>query len=90
MNLLAREYALDMGECSYGPDVIEHIPSIINIVADSLSKRTDPAYLKKWSLPHFLSNAKHIAPQTRPPSWWRYLSIPGFATRQKFGGWDQS
>ena len=90
MNLIAREYALDIRECSYEPDVIDDIPSITNIIADLLSRRTDPVYLKNESLPQFLSNAKHIAPQTRPPSWWRYLSIPGFATRQKFGGWDQS
>ena len=72
-------------ELSYERDVVEHIPGITNIVADSLSRRTDPAQLKKWSLHHFLSNARHFAPQHGLLIGGDLCPSPGVATRQKFG-----
>ena len=86
MNLLAREYALDIGTATYEPDIIEHIPGITNVIADALSRRTDPECAARWTLPTFLSNAKKIEPPVRDRSWWRTLLKPGKANMHVFWG----
>ena len=71
LNLLAREYALDMSAGTFEPDFIEHIPGISNAVADELSCKNDPQYKKSWSVPSFLAKAKEIIPPPRFDTWWR-------------------
>ena len=44
MSLAAMEYALDIGSGVYEPVVIEHLPGVANVTADSLSRKTDPSY----------------------------------------------
>ena len=51
MNIVAREYALDIGECAFAPELIQHIPGATNMIADLLSRRTDPKYAAAWAVP---------------------------------------
>ena len=39
MGLIAREYAIDVGNGAYTPDLIDHIPGVANVTADVLSRR---------------------------------------------------
>ena len=88
MNAIAREYALDIADGVHEPDLVQHLPGICNVVADSLSRRTDPAYAKTWTLPTFLVNAKHVHPPTRDNKWWKATIPPGYTTSTTKGGDD--
>ena len=37
--LIARELALDIGDATYRPDMVAHLPGVSNVAADSLSRR---------------------------------------------------
>ena len=79
MNLISREFALDAGKCELTPDVIAHLPGVANGVADTLSRRFDPAKAASWTLPSFLSLAKECSPPLRQVAWWRARVPPGGA-----------
>lgn len=70
--MIAREYALDLGQAQWRPDLVTHIPGLSNVVCDVLSRRYDPN--KQFVLPKALSKAKAIVPPTRDESWWRTLA----------------
>ena len=89
LNLLAREYALELASGAFEPDVIEHIPGISNTVADALSRRGDPSKAATWAVPSFLSNATQVHPPLRVDSWWRARLVSGWATAGVLWG-DQS
>ena len=80
MNIVAREYALDIGECAFAPDLVQHIPGVTNMIADLLSRRSDPKYAASWAIPQFLVNAKEITPPPRTSSWWRSVAPTGVAS----------
>eukprot|EP00959_Pyramimonas_sp_CCMP1952_P397671 8332867-Pyramimonas_sp.AAC.1 len=42
LGLIAREVALDVASAVYGPDVVEHVPGLANVAADTLSRRFAP------------------------------------------------
>ena len=42
LGVIAREMALDVSHLSYAPDIISHIPGIINSAADTLSRQFEP------------------------------------------------
>eukprot|EP00959_Pyramimonas_sp_CCMP1952_P363328 7608249-Pyramimonas_sp.AAC.1 len=44
---IARELALDFGDCAYKPRVLEHLPGIANDTADELSRRAQPGHRLK-------------------------------------------
>ena len=71
MSLIAREYALDLGQAQWRPDVATHIPGLTNVICDTLSRRFDPN--KKFVLPALLTAAKAVLPPPRTDSWWRTL-----------------
>lgn len=79
MNLVAREFALDVGQATHMPDLVQHLPGVSNQIADALSRRTDLQYAKGWQLPSFLAGATHIKLEPRGPSWWRTSLSPGSA-----------
>ena len=85
MNIVAREYALDIGECAFAPELIQHIPGVTNMIADLLSRRTDPKYAATWAIPQFLANATEITPPPRTSSWWRSLATTGVASLDEGG-----
>ena len=39
--IIAREFALDLGDASFAPRIIEHIPGVTNVICDSLSRLLD-------------------------------------------------
>ena len=70
LNLVAREVALDLAECTYLPQTFSHLPGVANGVADSLSRRFDPSK-QPWKIPAMLYNVQELLVPWRPKSWWR-------------------
>ena len=70
--LLAKEFALDLGKAQYRPRVTEHLPGIVNVICDVLSRRFQPG--ETFNLPHQLKQARAVIPPSRPRSWWKTLS----------------
>ena len=73
LTLIAREYALDLGQAEWKPDVATHIPGISNVTCDALSRLQDPN--KPMKIPSCLMNAKRMTPPTRDLTWWKTLSF---------------
>ena len=71
LQLIAREIALEVGQCAYAPDLIEHIPGITNTVADTLSRHCELE--DKFVLPESLRDADYVAPPVRNESWWQTM-----------------
>ena len=69
--LLAREFALDLGQAQYRPAVAEHIPGIANTICDTLSRRHQAGF--DFKIPIQLKGAKEVVPPQRPRQWWRTL-----------------
>ena len=69
MSLIAREMALDTADGLYSPSLVQHIPGVTNIAADTLSRMFQPG--KTHVLPVFLKNAKLISVAERSRQWWR-------------------
>ena len=77
MNLVAREFALEMAEGSFEQDLVSHLPVVANKTADVLSRRRDPKYAQSWAPPAFLASARRVHLAPRPRSWWKSLVTPG-------------
>ena len=71
LSLISREFALDLGTAEYRPDLIQHIPGIVNKITDVLSRRYQPG--TTFSLPKLLLKAKPVIPVRRDMTWWRSL-----------------
>ena len=69
LQLVAREIALEISQCAYAPDLVEHVPGITNVIADLLSRHSELG--EKFQLPESLSQARFIAPPLRDSRWWR-------------------
>jgi hypothetical protein len=70
-NLIAREIALDLSDASFQPNMVEHVPGIMNVAADELSRKFEPG--RPFSLPAVLAAAKHTAVPLRTTSYYRTL-----------------
>ena len=57
-SIIAREFALDLGDFSFAPQVTEHIPGFSNIICDDLSRFQDPS--KQYSIPGYLSGIPRV------------------------------
>ena len=68
LQVVARELALDLSQCSFSPDFIEHIPGVSNVTADALSRMAEHG--SDFQLPTFLSNARCDSPPQRDSNWW--------------------
>ena len=79
--LVAKELALDLGQCEYVPHIIEHLPGVANITADALSHRFDPEK-QVWSVPPMLQGIPPAQLQAREPSWWRVHTAKQLLARQ--------
>eukprot|EP00435_Cladocopium_sp_Y103_P047858 s2395_g14.t1 len=73
LTLIAREYALDLGQAQWKPDVISHVPGLANKNCDVLSRRWDPS--KTYVLPEALRKAREVFPVKRTRKWWRTLTF---------------
>ncbi|CAK0822776.1 unnamed protein product, partial [Prorocentrum cordatum] len=77
---IARELALDFGDCAYKPRVLEHLPGIANDTADELSRRAQPGHrLKALAV---LSGATERHP-LRGSTFWKATAA---AARSGIGG----
>jgi hypothetical protein len=79
LSLGARDLALDLAVGTCGPDVINHIPGISNVLADALCRRHSPLNAASWQLPAALVHAKQVACPVRKDTWWRSRAPPGRA-----------
>lgn len=73
LTIIAREYALDLGQAPWKPDIVTHIPGLANTICDVLSRKWDPN--KTFELPRELQRAKQAHPPTRQRTWWKTLSF---------------
>ena len=86
MSVIAREYALDLGQAQWRPDVATHIPGLTNVICDTLSRRFDPH--KKFVLPSLLTAAKAVLPPPRTDTWWKTLHRAKSLKRSPTMSWE--
>jgi len=67
--IVARELALDIAESIYRPDIGEHIPGVVNLAADALSRLFIPN--GKYVIPTYLAGALCVFPPKRRRSFYR-------------------
>ena len=58
--MVAKEFALDLGEGAYRPDICAHVPGVALGTADTLSRRYQPGV--NWSLPSLLQEVPEVIP----------------------------
>ena len=75
MNAVIRELALDLAECRYELEFVEHIAGVSNVVADFLSRLLQPGSCTSW--PAELSGAVRDHPGERDAQWWETAQHPG-------------
>ena len=73
LGIISREMGLDLADGVYAPDVIQHVPGISNVQADLLSRRFDPSYAERWSLPPSLANVTQANVPKRDRAFYRSL-----------------
>ncbi|CAK0891553.1 unnamed protein product, partial [Prorocentrum cordatum] len=86
LGLIAREVALDVASAVYGPDVVEHVPGLANVAADTLSRRFAPD-AAAWSPPLLVAGASEVRPPPRTEAF--YTTVKGaaaYAAAGKPGG----
>ena len=85
---IAREFSLDLGTASYRPEVVQHLPGIANLVADSLSRKFEPG--KPYVHHPCLQWSTEVVPPPRPLTWWRSLAAPSMPVEPlaKSGAWS--
>ena len=79
MGFVAREFALNLAQGVYEPDLVEHVPGIVNTVADTLSRRRDPEHSSTWTVPEHLNHADWVYTPRRVGSWRKTIFAPGAA-----------
>ena len=72
---VARELALELGDGSFAPDFVGHLPGVSNVESDLLSRRLGPAY-QPWQLPVLFRNLKETHQPARPASWYYTMGLP--------------
>jgi hypothetical protein len=72
---IARELALELGDGAYAPEVTEHIPGLINIEADALSRRYDPSK-GPWQAPAFVAGIEETLLPPRPVGYYKSMGPP--------------
>ena len=73
LSLLAQEMALDFALSSYEPDAVTHTPGVMNVTADHLSRKHDPAKAP-WQPPAALRSVTCCTVPARTWSWWRSIT----------------
>ena len=74
-SLIARELALELGDGSFAPDLVEHLPGVSNPEADELSRRYDHAH-QPWNLPQLFQGVPETVLPSRPRRWYWTLADP--------------
>ena len=70
---IAKELALVYARAVFEPDIVEHIPGVMNVTPDSLSRRYQSP---GWCPPASRREARDISSVRRNASWWVSLSSP--------------
>ncbi|HIG16147.1 MAG TPA: hypothetical protein EYQ31_01985 [Candidatus Handelsmanbacteria bacterium] len=71
-NVIAKELALDLSECAHPPILAEHIPGIVNVTADALSRLSAPT---PAAFPASLAGLQPTPVAHRSKSWWKSREI---------------
>jgi hypothetical protein len=83
-SIVARELALDIACSEYRPQVAEHIPGVDNVIADALSRRTQPGVC--FMLPTCLAAVEELVLPTRQREYYRTLpNKPPAVTKRQNG-----
>jgi len=69
VNIIAKELALDMAEAVYRPTLVEHLPGVMNIAADALSRLFIPG--KNYVVPSCLARSTRVDPPERDSGYFR-------------------
>lgn len=69
LTLIASEYAMDLGEAEWRPDLATHLPGLTNTVCDMLSRKFQPGH--SYTLPVCLKEAHEVSPPLRIGAWWK-------------------
>ena len=69
--IIAREFALDLGDASFAPRIIEHIPGVTNVICDSLSRLLDDS--GKYATPPIRKECRKVCLPARNEDWWRSI-----------------
>lgn len=70
--IIAREFALDLGNAAFSPDIVQHIPGFTNITCDALSRLPSG----KYSVPGHLTNIPRARLSIRDRNSWKSLTPP--------------
>ena len=73
LRIIACELAFELSSASFEPDTVEHIPGVCNDLADTLSRKFDPARAAQWKVPPLLATSRSCSVPPRPYQWWRTL-----------------
>ena len=81
LNIIARELALDFGDCSYRPTIVTHAPGISLKTVDTLSRRFQPKV--NFKLPHHLQDVPEAHPPEREDKFFQALFPPEVSQRAR-------
>jgi hypothetical protein len=70
-SIVAREIALDMAESCYYPHVVEHVPGVLNTVADMLSRKYMPG--SNYVVPACLQHVEELLLPMRDRGYYRSM-----------------
>jgi len=69
--LIARELALDLGDCAYAPTQVSHLPGVVNQLSDALSRKYAPGRI--FQLPQALKEVPEATVPRRDEAY--YLTL---------------
>lgn len=75
INRIVRAVALDIASSRYGVDFAKHLPGKANLLADSLSRLSEPGRAAR--LPPELANVPRTPTANRGQQWWEASAPPG-------------
>ena len=70
--LVAREIALELGDSSFSPQILDHVPGVANKLADTLSRKYQPGV--KYKTPQVLQGVEEVTPPVRDKAYYITLS----------------
>ena len=74
--LIAREMAMTFAQCSFEPSVVEHLPGIADVLADTLSRRYEPVKGIYWETkPAVVKDAVECHPAVRDVPWYLTMAM---------------
>ena len=78
--IIAREMALDIAASEYTPQIVEHVPGVVNLIPDELSRRYQPGH--GFVLPAALSAVAETKLDPRTSSYFRTVAAEKLKPRK--------